>query len=166
MVRRAGRLADDHANAVYVDRLRRELVMDVFDLDEAVIDRYKAFARSFTDIRSPELSAKVDELYATRHFWPEPLIQLNLHYADGGSIQDFIDAGDLEPEYAEVFRGVPDSAAGRHADGQRLPPVSQDLAAIPSIDVQHRSTPISFATNNTSQFLQIVWVGMLGQSEL
>ena len=88
MVRRAGRLADDHANAVYVDRLRRELVMDVFDLDEAVIDRYKAFARSFTDIRSPELSAKVDELYATRHFRPEPLIQLNLHYADGGSIQD------------------------------------------------------------------------------
>ena len=34
--------------------------MDVFDLDEAVTDRYKAFAPSFTDIRSPELNAKVD----------------------------------------------------------------------------------------------------------
>ena len=89
--------------------------MNVFDLDEAVIDRYKAFARSFTDIRSPELNAKVDELYATRRFWPEPLIQLNPHYADGGSIQDFIDAGDLEPECAEVFRGL--SNSGRVRDG-------------------------------------------------
>ncbi len=78
--------------------------MDVFDLNTTVIDRYKAFARSFTDIRSPELSAKVDELYATKRFWPEPLIQLNPHYAGGGSIQDFIDAGDLEPECAEIFR--------------------------------------------------------------
>ena len=57
--------------------------MDVFDLDESVIDRYKAFARSFTDIRSPELNAKVDELYAAKRFWPEPLIQLNPHYAGG-----------------------------------------------------------------------------------
>ena len=88
--------------------------MDVFDLDETVIDSYKAFARSFTNIRSPELNAKVDNLYATRRFWPEPLIQLNPHYADGGSIQDFIDAGDLEPECAEVFRDL--SATGSDRD--------------------------------------------------
>ena len=87
--------------------------MDVFDLDKTVIDRYKAFARSFTDIRSPELNAKVDELYATKRFWPEPLIQLNPHYAAGGSIQDFIDAGDLEPECAEVFRDLSASGSGR-----------------------------------------------------
>ena len=78
--------------------------MDVFDLDKDVIDQYKAFARSFTRIRSPELKAKVDALYETKRFWPEPLIQLNPHYAAGGSIQDFIRAGDLEPECAEVFR--------------------------------------------------------------
>ena len=104
MVRPAGRLADGHANAVCVDRLRRELVMDVFDLDEAVIDHYEVFARAFTNIHSRELNAKVDELYATKRFWLEPLIQLNPHYSDGGSIQDFIDAGDLEPGCAEVFR--------------------------------------------------------------
>ena len=88
--------------------------MDAFDLDETVIERYKAFARSFTNIRSPELNAKVDELYATKRFWPEPLIQLNPHYAGGGSIQDFIDAGDLEPECAEVFRDL--SASGSPRD--------------------------------------------------
>ena len=88
--------------------------MDVFDLDKTVIDRYKAFARSFTNIRSPELNAKVDELYAAKRFWPEPLIQLNPHYAGGGSIQDFIDAGDLEPECAEVFRDL--SVSGNDRD--------------------------------------------------
>ena len=88
--------------------------MDVFNLDETVIDHYKAFARSFTNIRSPELKAKVDELYATKRFWPEPLIQLNPHYAAGGSIQDFIGAGDLEPECAGVFRGL--SASGGAQD--------------------------------------------------
>ena len=87
--------------------------MDVFDLDKTVIDRYKAFARSFTNIRSPELNAKVDELYAAKRFWPEPLIQLNPHYAGGGSIQDFIDAGDLEPECAEVFRDLSVSGSDR-----------------------------------------------------
>ena len=35
--------------------------MDAFDLDETVIGHYKAFARSFTNIRSPELNAKVDD---------------------------------------------------------------------------------------------------------
>ena len=87
--------------------------MDAFDLDETVIERYKAFARSFTNIRSRELKAKVDELYATKRFWPEPLIQLNPHYAGGGSIQDFIDAGDLEPECAKVFRDLSTSGSPR-----------------------------------------------------
>lgn len=87
--------------------------MDVFDLDNTVIDQYQAFARSFTKIRSPELEAKVDVLYETKRFWPEPLLQLNPHYAPGSSIQDFIHAGDLEPECAEVFRDLrtaPDAA--------------------------------------------------------
>ena len=39
--------------------------MDAFNLDETVINHYKAFAGSFTKIRSHELKAKVDELYAT-----------------------------------------------------------------------------------------------------
>lgn len=86
--------------------------MDVFDLADTVVGRYEAFARSFTQIRSPELSAKVDALYATRRFWPEPLIQLNPHYAGGGSIRDFIDAGGLEPECARLFRDKPASPRG------------------------------------------------------
>lgn len=84
----SGRRVDDQAGAACMDRLHRGHVMDVFDLDETVIDRYMAFARPFARIRSPELNAKIDELYAARRSWPEPLIQLIPHYAGGGSIQD------------------------------------------------------------------------------
>ena len=50
--------------------------MDVFALAERVTERYGSFARSFTTIRSSELKHKVDERYANRQFWPEPLLQL------------------------------------------------------------------------------------------
>ena len=80
------------------------LTMDVFDLDKTVIRRYTTFARSFTKIRSSELKKKVDGLYSDKRFWPEPLIQLNPHYEGGGSIQDFVHSGDLEPECAAMFR--------------------------------------------------------------
>ena len=77
--------------------------MDVFDLDQAVIDRYERFTRSFTKIRSPELNREVTGLYGAKSFWPEPLVQLNPHYAFGCSIQDFVETGELEPECAEIF---------------------------------------------------------------
>lgn len=78
--------------------------MDVFNLDQFVIDQYKAFSRSFTKIKSPEISSKVNALYDDKRFWPEPLLQINPHYASGGSIRDFVTGGLLEPECAEVFK--------------------------------------------------------------
>lgn len=77
--------------------------MDVFNLDQFVIDQYKAFSRSFTKIRSPEIASKVDALYDDKRFWPEPLLQINPHYASGGSIRDFVKGGILEPECLEIF---------------------------------------------------------------
>ena len=77
--------------------------MDVFDLDQFVIDQYKAFSRSFTKIKSPEISSKVSALYDDERFWPKPLLQINPHYASGGSIRDLVNGGMLEPECMEVF---------------------------------------------------------------
>ena len=48
--------------------------MDIFDLDRALIGRYEAFARSFSEIHAPEIRAQVDATYAEQRFWPEPLI--------------------------------------------------------------------------------------------
>lgn len=77
--------------------------MDVFDLDEKLLDQYTAFARSFTRIRSAELQEKVNALYADRQFWPEPLIQLNPHYEDGGTLRELIGADGLSEDTAKIF---------------------------------------------------------------
>lgn len=85
--------------------------MDVFNLDQFVIDQYKAFSRSFTKIKSSEISSKVNALYDEKRFWPEPLLQINPHYASGGSIRDFVNEGVLAPECEDVFKdkwGPPD----------------------------------------------------------
>ena len=78
--------------------------MDVFSLSENLTNQYTRFARSFTKIRSTEIKQKVDELYAGRKFWPEPLLQLNPHYEGGGSLRHLVGppAG-LDPECASIF---------------------------------------------------------------
>ena len=53
--------------------------MDVFDLDETIIRQYETFARSFTRIRSQELKDRVNTIYETKRFWPDPLVPLNPH---------------------------------------------------------------------------------------
>ncbi len=78
--------------------------MDVFSLDDWLLGQYMAFARSFVRIRSAQIKERVEREYAGRRFWPEPLIQLNPHFEAGGSIQDLIGAGGLDPDCARIFR--------------------------------------------------------------
>ena len=54
--------------------------MNVFDLDRALVSDYERFARSFTQIRAPDIRAQVEQIYATDRFWPEPLISINPHF--------------------------------------------------------------------------------------
>jgi ATP-dependent helicase YprA (DUF1998 family) len=78
--------------------------MDVFALDDRLLAQYTGFARSFTRIRATEIQDKVDALYAGRRFWPEPLIQLNPHYEDGGSVQALVGPKGLVADCARIFR--------------------------------------------------------------
>lgn len=89
--------------------------MDVFKLSESLIGEYQAFSRSFVDIRAEDLQRKVDEGYATRRFWPVPLLQINPHYKDGGSLQELGAAGALHRETSQIFRDfrAPSDAADR-----------------------------------------------------
>lgn len=73
--------------------------MNVFELDGDLIERYEQFARSFTDIRSADLKAQIDEIYDGGTFWPEPLIGLNPRYRSGGSVAAL--GGD--PSLPDVF---------------------------------------------------------------
>jgi len=64
--------------------------MDVFQLDDWIIREYEAFSRSFVQIKSKEIGEKVDAGYAQRRFWPAPLLQINPHYKDGGSLKELV----------------------------------------------------------------------------
>jgi ATP-dependent helicase YprA (DUF1998 family) len=94
--------------------------MDVFELDRALIEDYSSFARSFAYIRAGDLRRSIEEIYRTRRFWPEPLLQLNPHYKSGGSVLDLVRDGTLDPGCAAFFRdarateGQPDRSLKLH----------------------------------------------------
>ena len=88
-------------------------LMDVFDLDEALLAQYTGFARSFTRIRSTEIQSKVDALYEGKRFWPEPLIQINPHYEDGGTLRSLVGPDGLSEGCVRIFfdpRAKPDAS--------------------------------------------------------
>ena len=78
--------------------------MDVFDLDRTLVADYASFARSFTQIRAQDIRDQVDAIYASRRFWPEPLITINPHYERGASVEALVADGSLHPDVARVFR--------------------------------------------------------------
>jgi Lhr-like helicase len=78
--------------------------MDVFDLDRALVSDYERFARSFTQIRAPDIRSQVEEIYASNRFWPEPLISINPHFERGASVADLAADRTLHPDTARVFR--------------------------------------------------------------
>ena len=77
--------------------------MNVFDLDRAMIDEYAAFSRSFTKIRAQDIRNQIDAAYATRRYWPEPIVQINPHYKRDKSVADLVREGVLHPGCNVVF---------------------------------------------------------------
>ena len=65
---------------------------------------YERFARSFTQIRAPDILSQVEQIYATNRFWPEPLISINPNFERGASVADLAAGGSLHAETARVFR--------------------------------------------------------------
>jgi ATP-dependent helicase YprA (DUF1998 family) len=78
--------------------------VNVFDLDRALIGDYARFARSFTQIRAPDIRSQVEQIYATNRFWPEPLISINPHFEEGATVEQLAQDGTLHPDTARVFR--------------------------------------------------------------
>jgi hypothetical protein len=78
--------------------------VNVFDLDSSLVRDYERVARSFTQIRAPDILSQVEQIYATNRFWPEPLISINPNFERGASVADLAAGGSLHPETARVFR--------------------------------------------------------------
>jgi ATP-dependent helicase YprA (DUF1998 family) len=78
--------------------------MDVFDLDRSLVSDYERFARSFTQIKAADILTQVEAIYASKRFWPEPLISINPNFERGASVGDLAADGTLHPDTARVFR--------------------------------------------------------------
>ncbi len=78
--------------------------IDVFDLDRALVQDYERFARSFTQIRAADIRAQVETIYASRRFWPEPLVSINPNFERDIAIDALVADGSLHPSTGQVFR--------------------------------------------------------------
>lgn len=78
--------------------------MRAFDFDARLVDRYAAFSRSFTDIRSEDLKSAIDREYAAGRFWPDSLLSLNPRFKVGASIDELVASGDLDEATGRIFR--------------------------------------------------------------
>lgn len=87
--------------------------MDVFQFREHIVTEYEEFTRSFTRIRADDIRDYVNEQYASQRYWPEPLIQINPNFKSGGTVEEFVAAGQLNAQCAAIFRlGKSSSSAG------------------------------------------------------
>ncbi|MGT2506877.1 DEAD/DEAH box helicase [Cupriavidus basilensis] len=87
--------------------------MDVFQFREHIVAEYEQFTRSFTRIRASDIRDYVNEQYASQKYWPEPLIQINPNFKSGGTVDEFVAAGQLSAQCADIFRlGKSPSSAG------------------------------------------------------
>ncbi|MFG7159728.1 DEAD/DEAH box helicase [Burkholderia pseudomallei] len=87
--------------------------MDVFQFREHIVAEYEQFTRGFTRIRADDIRDYVDEQYASQRYWPEPLIQINPNFKSGGTVEEFVVAGQLSPQCADIFRlGKSQSSSG------------------------------------------------------
>lgn len=77
--------------------------MNVFEIDADLIGRYESFARSFTTIRAPDIAARVDEIYNSKQFWPEPLIGINPAFLKGQSLEHLATTGEVDADLPKVF---------------------------------------------------------------
>lgn len=87
--------------------------MDVFKFREHIVAEYEQFTRSFTRIRASDIRDYVNAQYASQKYWPEPLIQINPNFKSGGTVDEFVAAGQLSHQCADIFRlGKSPSSAG------------------------------------------------------
>ena len=77
--------------------------MNIFDLDKALVDRYAAFARSFSTIKAADITEQVNAIYDLGKFWPDPLITNNPHFEQGSSMDQLADDGAVDPALRQIF---------------------------------------------------------------
>ena len=88
--------------------------MKAFDFDSQIIGRYSNFSRSFTKIRSADLTEAIEAEYDANRFWPDSLLSLNPRYKGGPTISELVESGDLDDATGKIFRFDPSSTLRLH----------------------------------------------------
>lgn len=77
---------------------------DIFQFHEKLTERYNSFSQGFHIIREKDIRDVVDVfLNQKKKFCPEPLVQLNMNYEQGHTIDDLVQARILHPDCAKLF---------------------------------------------------------------
>ena len=112
--------------------------MNVFEYRDKVIEDYKNFTTSFTQIAARDVQQFVDSAYEQGTYWPAPLIQLNPRFVLGDNVAALCKQGVLHPTCDDIFR------FGRDASGN--PGVSAQL-------YKHQQQAIALAQKKQSYVL-------------
>ncbi len=92
------------SRTVLLKHVAKGYLMQVFDLRDRLIDDYRAYTRSFMQIRDPGIRRKVEAELDDGLLWPAPLIQLNPAFEPGSRVEELVGEGVLHSGCAEVFR--------------------------------------------------------------
>ena len=78
--------------------------MDVFELREHLVGRYRDYATSFLTISDERVDAFVHEALSEQRLWPVPQIGLNPAFEPGGTIDELAKEGLLHAVCRDIFR--------------------------------------------------------------
>lgn len=78
--------------------------MKAFEFDHNLIDSYARFSRSFSSIRSEDLSSEITRQYDSGRFWPDALLSINPRFLKGPTAEELVASGDLDEATGKIFR--------------------------------------------------------------
>ena len=79
------------------------MTKNVFDIHKSILDGYKEYIDSFINISDKRILDKVVDEFSKGKIIPDPLIQFNPSFENGGTVDDLIKAGVLSKEFANIF---------------------------------------------------------------
>ena len=79
--------------------------MNVLETHDKIIEDYASYIRSFIHIADPSIAEVVEESLSDGRLWPQPLLQFNPAYQQGGSVQQAVADGWLHADILPIFKG-------------------------------------------------------------
>ncbi len=110
--------------------MRGDLLVDVFQIQQTLVNDYKSYVESFVSIRDPFIHRFVKDEYEKGRYWPEALVQLNPAFSPGRTISELVAHGALHHRCGDIFRAGKDPATNGQGVTIRLHRHQQDAIQI------------------------------------